>query len=68
MESNLEEFYKKMKLRTTMQTTNFVLFDLNLKLKRYLNSKQIMDEYFVERYKKYGDRKDYLLSRVSILL
>ena len=53
-----------MKLKSSLQTTNFVLFDLQLKLKKYLNAKAIMDEYFVERYKKYEERKEYLLSKV----
>ena len=57
-----------MKLKTSLQTTNFVLFDLQLKLKRYLNAKVIMDEYFVERYKKYEERKEYLLSKVIKLI
>ena len=57
-----------MKLKTSLQTTNFVLFDLQLKLKKYLNAKTIMDEYFVERYKKYEERKEYLLSKVIKLI
>ena len=57
-----------MKLKSSLQTTNFVLFDLQLKLKRYLNAKVIMDEYFVERYKKYEERKEYLLSKVIKLI
>ena len=60
-----DENMKKMRLRTTMQTTNMVLFDKDRKLKRYQNTKQIIEEFYGLRYTKYEERKEYLMSKVK---
>ena len=52
---------KKLKLYTTITTTNMHLFTSKQCLKKFNNIQEILDEYFPVRYKVYQDRKKYQL-------
>ncbi|KAL4429953.1 hypothetical protein ABPG74_000319 [Tetrahymena malaccensis] len=56
---------KKLKLSTTMQTTNIVMFNDKYKLKRYQSTVEIMEEFYALRLKCYQKRKDYLVSKIQ---
>jgi DNA topoisomerase-2 len=57
---------KNFKLRTTLQISNLVLFNNRRQIKKYKEVKEILEEYYVERYEKFKQRKSYLLSKVNI--
>ena len=48
---------KKFKLTTSLSANNMVLFDANMRIKRYADECQIMEEYYPIRYKLYQKRK-----------
>ena len=56
---------KKLKLVTTKSETNMYLFDKNQRLKKYDTVEDIINEYFVERFKGYTTRKNYLISQLE---
>ena len=62
---------KKLKLYTTKTESNMYLFDKDQRLKKYNNVEEIINEYFIERFKGYKLRKQYLideLKRIVMLL
>jgi len=62
---------KKLKLYTTKSETNMYLFDKDQRLKKYGNVEEIINEYFVERFKGYKLRKEYMINqhdRIVMLL
>ena len=62
---------KKLKLYTTKSETNMYLFDKDQRLKKYNSIEEIINEYFVERFKGYKLRKQHMineLNRIVMLL
>lgn len=59
---NLE---KKLKLQTSLQITNMVLFDQHGKLKKYPSVQEIFEDFFALRLSFYEKRKEYLISRLK---
>ena len=62
---------KKLKLYTTKSETNMYLFDKDQRLKKYNSIEEIINEYFVERFKGYKARKDHMINqrnRIVMLL
>ena len=55
---------KKLKLQTSLQLTNMVLFNHKGKLKKYASTKEILNEFFDLRISFYDKRKNYLISRL----
>lgn len=60
-----ENLEKKLKLQTTLQITNMVMFDKNGKLKKYSSVREIFDEFFDLRLEFYDKRKKYLVSKIK---
>jgi DNA topoisomerase II len=58
-----DEFYKKLKLLTTITTSNMHLFDKNNKIKKYDNVNEIIKEFYELRIETYKKRKEYLLEK-----
>jgi DNA topoisomerase-2 len=56
---------KKLRLYTTKSETNMYLFDKNQRLKKYNTIEDIINEYFVERFKGYTTRKNYLIDQLK---
>jgi DNA topoisomerase-2 len=56
---------KLLKLYTTKSTTNMHLFDAEDKLKKYETIADIIDDYFVTRYKTYDVRKKYRVNELE---
>ena len=52
---------KKLKLYTTKSETNMYLFDKDQRLKKYNSVEEIINEYFVERFKGYKLRKQHMI-------
>jgi len=57
-----DKIIEKFKLKTTINTSNMVLFDSNLKIKKYQNVQAILEEFYPLRLKYYTHRKNYLLT------
>ena len=55
---------KYLKLSTTVSTTNMHLFTAELKLKKYMSTQEIIDDFFVVRLEAYKKRKAYLLENL----
>lgn len=60
-----ENLEKKLKLQTSLQITNMVLFDHQGKLKKYPSVKEIFEDFFALRLSYYEKRKNYLISRLK---
>lgn len=58
------EFEAKFKLTTTHKTTNMVAFDTKGILRKFNTVGDILEEFFVERRRMYGIRKEYELERM----
>ena len=54
---------KRMKLETTLSTSNIVLFNTAGTLQKYSGAKEIIDEYYGPRLALYGSRKDSLVAK-----
>jgi DNA topoisomerase-2 len=59
------EFETRFKLVTKYKTTNMVAFDTRGNIRRYGSVGEIMEEFYGERLKKYGQRKEYELTRLA---
>ena len=62
---------KKLKLYTTKCESNMYLFDKDQRLKKYNSIEEIINEYFMERFKGYTLRKQHMineLNRIVMLL
>ena len=59
---------KTLKLYTTKSTSNMHLFDENQRLKKYDDVYQIIEDYYPIRYKKYIERKEYLIKELNKIL
>jgi len=58
-----DSFYKTMLLETTLSYNNMMLFDKDLKLKKYNNVKEILNEFYDIRLDFYSKRKKYILAK-----
>ena len=56
---------KKLKMYTTLTTTNMHMFTASQQLKKFDNIQEIIDEYYPIRYKLYQDRKAYILKQLE---
>lgn len=56
---------KKLKLQSSIQITNMVLFDEKGKLKKYTSVKEILKDFYTLRINFYLKRKVYLVSRLK---
>ena len=56
---------KKLKIYTTLTTTNMHMFTASQQLKKFDNIQEIIDEYYPIRYKLYQDRKAYILKQLE---
>ena len=59
---------KKLKLYTTITTTNMHMFTADQRLKKFNTIQEIIDEYYPVRYKLYQDRKAYQLKQLERLI
>lgn len=59
---------KLLKLTTTVSSTNMHMFNKDLKLHKYKDVREIIDEYYGIRLEFYQKRKDYLLENMQHLL
>ena len=59
---------KTLKLYTTKSTSNMHLFDENQRLKKYDDVYEIIEDYYPIRYKKYIERKEYLIKELNKIL
>lgn len=59
------DLYKKLKLISSVNLTNMVLFDTNRKIKRYNDIYEIMEDFFQLRMDYYQRRKVYMVSRYT---
>lgn len=53
---------KLLKLSTTVSTTNMHMFDANIKLHKYSNVEEIIDDFYGVRLDTYRKRKEYLVA------
>lgn len=60
------DFAKQMHLETTLNTNNMHLFDCERKMKKYKSPYAIIDEWFPERMRMYGERREYLIGRMKV--
>lgn len=56
---------KKLKLYTTLTTTNMHMFTSTQRLKKFDNIQEIVDEYYPIRYELYKDRKAHILKQLE---
>ena len=56
---------KKLKLYTTVTTTNMHMFNSKQQLRKFNNVGEIIDEYFPVRYAVYQRRKEYMLNMME---
>ena len=56
---------KKLKLETTISTSNMHLFDANGQIKRYSAATQVIREYFPHRLALYASRKEAMLRKME---
>jgi DNA topoisomerase-2 len=56
---------KVFKLKSTVGTSNMVLFDPNGKIRRYETALEIIEEFSALRIEMYGKRKAYLMSKLA---
>ena len=59
---------KKLKLYTTITTTNMHMFTADQRLKKFNTIQEIIDEYFPVRYQLYQERKAYQLKQLERLI
>lgn len=57
--------YKAFKLQTTISLNQMVLFDSKGCLHRYESAHEIMNEFYIERRKHYGKRRDYIIGMLE---
>jgi len=57
-----------LKLTTTVSTTNMHLFDADCKLHKYLSIEEIIEDFFVTRWKTFQMRKDAQVNAMRLLL
>ncbi|KAG8951584.1 DNA topoisomerase 2 [Tulasnella sp. 424] len=60
-EEGLQKFFK---LTGTINTTNMMAFDANLKLRKYASPEEILEDYFPLRLQFYQKRKEYLCNQL----
>jgi DNA topoisomerase-2 len=60
-----EKVIKTFKLQTSLNITNMVLFDRNLKIRKYNQIEDILEEFYELRISYYERRKTYLLSNLK---
>lgn len=63
--NGLRNPYDYFKLQCPASTTNMVLFDSRNKIKRYENTAEILEEFYVVRLSFYTLRKEYLISKLD---
>jgi DNA topoisomerase-2 len=68
LSNGIPKFEKELKLRTTMPTSNMVLFDHNLEIRKYTTVNEIIESYFAVRMKYYEYRHKLLLGEVNFNL
>lgn len=59
-----EGIEKKFKLASSISANNYVLFNYEGQIRRYLNEEEILKEFYVLRIALYERRKEYMLSRL----
>ncbi|CDF38122.1 unnamed protein product [Chondrus crispus] len=59
------EGYKKLKLTSSVTTSNMVLFNKDGRLRKYENPEEILQEFFETRYALYEDRRLHLLKELE---
>lgn len=52
---------KDLKLTTNLSTSNMHLFDENMVIKKYGSAEEILEDFYKVRFKKYVERREYLL-------
>jgi DNA topoisomerase-2 len=60
----VDEIIKQFKLKCRINTTNLILIDENNRLKKYKSIDDIFNEFYILRYKKYVERKEYHIKRM----
>ncbi|CAG9316989.1 unnamed protein product [Blepharisma stoltei] len=60
-----DQLMKKLKLISTLNLSNLVLFDRDRKIHKYSNVYEIMEEHFNVRADFYQKRKDYLVAKLT---
>ena len=56
---------KSMKLKSSIATSNLVMFDQNGKIKRYNDVKEILKEFYDLRLDFYGKRKEHMINKLK---
>ena len=59
-----DKIITKFKLKTTIPTSNMVMFDKDLKIRKYPNVESILEEFYSLRLVYYTHRKNYLLTNM----
>jgi DNA topoisomerase-2 len=60
-----DKLLKKFKLQTTINVSNMVLFDKDLKIRKFNKVEEILDDFYELRLAYYERRKNYLLSTLK---
>lgn len=64
-ENGIDGVEKILKLSTTVSTGNMHMFDSNIRLKKYSNVREIIDEFYHVRLGVYKKRKSYMLNQLQ---
>lgn len=62
---NYQQQLKTLKLTSTLSTVNMVAFDSNNQIRRYLNTNEILEEFFNIRISYYNNRKKFCLEKLK---
>ncbi|CAG8572361.1 6312_t:CDS:10 [Acaulospora colombiana] len=66
VEESDEDLEKRLKMSSTLTTSNMVCFDREGRLKKYSSPGEILEEFYHLRLEYYYKRKDYLLKRLEL--
>jgi DNA topoisomerase-2 len=68
-DSKIKEYTKlekELKLISTISTSNMCLFNNNCTIKKYKNTNEIINEFYIKRLEIYEKRKQYLLNKMKL--